>query len=282
MRIGREPGWPEIKVGIIAVIALVFMALLVLKIDRSQGLFSRGESIQAHLVDLRGVRLGSPVQFSGVEVGNVNQLKFEKDGSVVLSMSVRSEVRPLVKTSSRLSIESMGVLGDKFILIKPGKPEDPPLRKGEYLQTDLEGGTIFDLVSDTSHTIGQARQAVERFNQIMEKVINSKGTVGKMIDDPTLFDEAKMVFTNLNDLLSKKSTLGKLGSDGSKLYDSISRASNNLDKLLDTANTKQGTIGKFVYDPKLYDNLDKLTEEMALLVKDIRENPKKYFKMSMF
>lgn len=281
MRVGREPGWPELKVGLVAVTAIVFLVLLVLKVERSQGLFSQGEIVQARLQDMRGLRMGSPVQYAGVEVGSIKKFHFEKDGSVVIAMQIQSSVRPLIKSSSRLSIESMGVLGDKVVTIKPGRADDPPLAAHEFIPTALAGGSSFDMVNDTSQAIAQARLAAEQLNQIMEKLLDAKGTAGKLIDDPSLFDDLKSLVAGLNGLMGKQGTLSKLSSDP-KLYDAMSRATNNLDVTLQSINSQKGSMGKLVHDPKLYDNIDKLAQEATLLIKDIRENPKKYFKVSVF
>jgi phospholipid/cholesterol/gamma-HCH transport system substrate-binding protein len=44
----------------------------------------------------------------------------------------------------------------------------------------------------------------------------------------------------------------------------------------------EGTLGKLVNDEKLYDNLDSVTANLNLLIKDLRENPGRYVKVSVF
>lgn len=271
MRVGREPGWSELKVGIITVVAILLLAVLILRVEQRQGIFSKGAMISAHLKDLKGLRLGSPVQFSGVEIGSVKDFKFENDGSVILTMSVKRSVRPLIKTSSRMSIESMGVLGDKNILISAGGADDPQLPEGQLIDTAVQGGTVYDMVADASHIVGDARTVIEQLNAILEKISKAKGTAGKLIDDPALFDETRDLIGKLNK-----------GVADPKLANDLQHAANQLEKLLTATNSQQGSFGKFVYDDKVYKNIEKLTEELTLLAKDIRENPKKYFKVSVF
>jgi phospholipid/cholesterol/gamma-HCH transport system substrate-binding protein len=281
MKVTHELGWSELKVGIIAAVAIGLLVMLVLKIEQRQGLFSRGEELRAHLTDLKGLRLGAPVQFSGVEVGNVKDITFEKDAAVTLTMTVRTEVRPLIKKTSRMSIESMGVLGDKLILISAGSPEDLMLPEGEFLDAAMQGGTVFDVMADAAHTMSQARAAVEQFNVILERVTKSKGSLGKFIEDPALFDETHQLIVHLNKAMDGDSSFGKFSRDPA-LYNALQHSAEKLEKLLGTANSKQGSLGKFVNDEALYNKMEKLTEEVTNLAKDIRENPKKYFKVSVF
>src|SRR5688572_7476772 len=110
MKLMREAGWPELKVGIIAIVALFFLGFLVLKVEHGQGLFSR-QAIRAHVKDLRGLRMGAPVQLSGVQVGNARDFDFEPDGSIIVTLGIRRSARPFVKKSSRMTIENLGVLG---------------------------------------------------------------------------------------------------------------------------------------------------------------------------
>ncbi len=280
MKLSHEPGWPELKVGIIALAAVAVVAYVVLKVDQNRGLFARTKQVQAHLMDLKGLSSGAPVQFSGVEVGSVKKIAFQDDGSVVLTMEVREEIRPFIKTSSSLSIETMGVLGDKFILIHPGKPEDPLLPEGGMLPA-MSGGTVFDLMSDTSHAVARAREAVDKLNEILEKVTASKGTLGKLVSDADLYDSAERLVGNLDSALKSDSTLGKLAHDP-QLYEALRQAAADLSEVLSKIKSPESNFGKFLGDSKLYDNLDTLTKELTALVQDIKKNPRKYFKVSVF
>lgn len=253
MKLGREPGWSELKVGLLAFAALILLALLVIKIERNKGIFARQSIVMAHLNDLKGLRIGSPVQFSGIEVGSIDDLEFQKDGSVVVQLAIKRDIRQFIKTSSTMSIETMGVLGDKFILVAAGSTEDPPLKDGDFLPLRT-GSNVSDLMGDTSSTIVEARKLME----------------------------------NLNEILRGNGTVSKLGSDP-KLYNDLQRAAESMAKLVEAVNARQGSLGKFVYDDKLYDKTDDLskklnilTEELTTLVKDIRQNPKRYFSVSVF
>ena len=100
--------------------------------------------------------------------------------------------------------------------------------------------------------------------------------------DPTLHDEATKFLNNGNGLLADarggKGTLGKLITDDSlfKKYDDIGT---NLSSVTHKLDGNEGTLGKFFNDPQLYDNLTGLTGDMRLLMKDFRQDPKKFLRV---
>ena len=58
--------------------------------------------------------------------------------------------------------------------------------------------------------------------------------------------------------------------------------SESLDIVLAKIRRGEGSLGKLVHDSRLYDNLDSLSMNMNLLVKDIRENPDRYVRVGLF
>src|SRR5882672_7690152 len=96
-----------------------------------------------------------------------------------------------------------------------------------------------------------------------------KGTIGKLMYDPTLYDQAKQAITNGNamigDVRAGKGTLGKLATDDT-LYNKLRDTSTNLASASAKLNDNTTTAGKLFSDPKLYDNLAGLTGDMRLLI----------------
>jgi phospholipid/cholesterol/gamma-HCH transport system substrate-binding protein len=56
---------------------------------------------------------------------------------------------------------------------------------------------------------------------------------------------------------------------------SLQNASNKIDR-------GDGTLGKLINDPKLYDDAKASMQEFRLLIEDIRKNPKKYVNVKVF
>jgi hypothetical protein len=62
------------------------------------------------------------------------------------------------------------------------------------------------------------------------------------------------------------------------LSQDLNKTNGELQEILTKINNGEGSLGKMVNDPALYDNLESMTREMDSLIKNINENPRKYLK----
>jgi len=106
-----------------------------------------------------------------------------------------------------------------------------------------------------------------------------KGTAGKFLKDPTLYNNANETIANVKqlsvDINAGKGSIGKLTKD-QELANKLENTVNKLSALADRLDAGEGTIGKMLRDPALYNNADQMLVESRELVKSVRENPKKY------
>ena len=66
------------------------------------------------------------------------------------------------------------------------------------------------------------------------------------------------------------------------LIDNMDSSIKELDLTLKQINSEKGTMGKLIYDEKLYDNLSRAAANLDSLLVDFRKNPGKYVKVSVF
>ena len=114
-----------------------------------------------------------------------------------------------------------------------------------------------------------------------------KGTAGKFLKDPGLYNNANDTIANVkkltDDINAGKGTLGKLTKDDA-LAQKLDNTITKLSMLTDRLEAGEGTAGKLFKDPSVYNNTDQMLIETRQLVKSIRENPKQYltFKVKVF
>jgi phospholipid/cholesterol/gamma-HCH transport system substrate-binding protein len=110
-------------------------------------------------------------------------------------------------------------------------------------------------------------------------VNSGQGSIGKLLKDPSLYDNANQTVSNVKKLTDEinegKGALGKLTKD-QQFADKLQNTVNRLSEMLDRLNAGEGSAGKFLRDPALYDNTNKLLADTQDLVKAVRQNPKKY------
>jgi phospholipid/cholesterol/gamma-HCH transport system substrate-binding protein len=56
----------------------------------------------------------------------------------------------------------------------------------------------------------------------------------------------------------------------------------NVDKIMNDVQAGKGSLGKMVKDDALYNNLEKTSKELELLLQDVRLNPTRYVNVSLF
>ena len=170
-------------------------------------------------------------------------------------------------------------------------------------------GTLKLLIEDPS-IYNRTLAALSSIEEFSSSVNKGSGTLKRFIEDPSLYDAllattseigafSKRLNTEL-DVLSKKlkeenGTLQKLV-ENAELYDNLNRGSLALASILSRIDQGQGTAGALLRDDELFreakeaigklkrlaDEMDGLSAELRALTKDIKENPKKYFKFSIF
>ncbi len=144
-------------------------------------------------------------------------------------------------------------------------------------------GTISKLIYD-DQLYQDIRRPIQRIDDLLAQLQAGKGSAGKLLKDEALYDEARLSISEarkmLDDLNAGKGTAGKLLKD-EDLYRQVNQIMAKLNSAMDKINTGQGTIGQLVVNPALYKSLNGATSEAQLLVKDIRQNPKKFLRIKL-
>jgi phospholipid/cholesterol/gamma-HCH transport system substrate-binding protein len=159
-------------------------------------------------------------------------------------------------------------------------------------------GTLRKLLEDPQlyDKLVAAISSIETFSR---KLNEESGTLKKLVEDPELYDKllaaSSSIETFSRKLNEESGTLKKLVEDP-ELYDNLNQVSRNLASILTRLDRGDGVAGTLIRDnemaldlketlakfKELTAEMGRLAEELKLLTKDIKENPKKYFKFSIF
>ncbi len=119
--------------------------------------------------------------------------------------------------------------------------------------------------------------SIDKVNQIADDMQAGPGSIGKLLKDPALYNNANKFMEDLN---SGKGALGKFAHDeefANKLQNVVNRLSDFTDRL----DRGEGSAGKLLRDSSLYDNSNKLLTDTQALMQAIRQNPKKYLTIQL-
>ena len=299
----------EVKVGLFA-IAVLLVGWGVARMLKGAEIFSNSYTYYAYYTQVGGIQPASHVMISGVKVGSVVDVKLNEDPSkgVELTLSINKQYR--IPTDSKAEIFSDGLMGGKAVKILYGSSSEFTPNKGtiqskesvdlmDMASTELTGllekvkGIMDNLTVTLNGINGLMAQNTETITHIMSNVDGLTGNVNSMLANEK--QHLEQAFASLSEF---SKALGDNASEVDAIIDNMSAFSgklaesnlvteiegvvNNLNDVLASVNDNNGSIGKMLSDAELYDNLTSASNNLSVLLEDLKENPSRYVQVSVF
>jgi phospholipid/cholesterol/gamma-HCH transport system substrate-binding protein len=297
----------ETRLGMFFALALV-VGIIIMELIGTFDYFKRGVRVTAAFDSVKELKVGDPVRLAGYNIGRVERMEpAATEPKIIVHLKLNESDAARVKTDSRASIQFTGLMGQNFVSISFGSPEAPPIdpTKTGTLETDPQPdlsmlmskldeaasgierltqtvkpdtlqnliGPLNDFLRDNSPRISGILSNTEIVTaQVARQVTAGEGTIGKLIQDPALYDTALAAVGNLSETAGKidatladargvigqvsegQGTLGKLLNDEA-LYAETTGAMTNLHGILRKINMGQGSVGLLVNDEAFYRNM---------------------------
>ncbi len=281
----QQVKWSQLRVGITVLVASITLAVLIFVMSGTVSPFSRKIALRAYFENAAGLVKGAPVRLAGVDIGNVDSVHYVSDPrrksapvEVVMKVSSRHQNEILRgtdanqhKDGSLATLETAGVLGATFVDIDSSKATGPPVKDGDELKTTESPG-VQDVLKASQGTLEKLNTILNNVNNIVDTIQNGKGTIGKIINDPELYNRATVTVAQLQKLTTQindgKGTIGKLLSSD-ELYDKFNDSVTKLDQIVNDINAGKGNAGKLLKDEQLYNNINQTTAKIRDLMNDI-------------
>jgi phospholipid/cholesterol/gamma-HCH transport system substrate-binding protein len=181
----------ELKVGIFVFVGLVILVTLVLLIGDFKT-WTSGYKVNFIFNFTNGVKIGAPVRFAGVDVGEVKDIKFifapqENKTKVQIIGWIKKEIK--VPLDSTIWVNTLGLLGEKYIEIMPGEDYKNFLNEGQVL-------TGNDPVA--MHEVAElAKKIASDLDESIVKIKNKEGTIGKLLYDDAIYKELEALIIDI-------------------------------------------------------------------------------------
>jgi phospholipid/cholesterol/gamma-HCH transport system substrate-binding protein len=277
----KQLAWSKLKVGLVVTTALLVLFLAVLFAGSIESIFAPKVKIHARIGDVNGLRTGAPVWLFGIEVGSVSGIRLDRGHETIVTLSVGRKYLDFIRKDAQASVLTMGLLGDKYVALSTGSPEAPPLGPGDVIEGAVERG----ITAAGGESLEKITQFLGRLDRIAARIEKGEGTIPKLINDPSLFDNLKDAAETLAQVAQEmKEEQGsfRLLMKNPALYENLNKGSGELTAALEKLNRADGIAGKLVADKDLAEDVKETVKELKGLIKDIKENPKRYFKVSVF
>ena len=202
----------ELKVGMFVLAALVIFAIFIFKIGN---LRNYGSTYPLSIIfgNVSGVKPGSPVRFTGVDVGEVHDvriIKNEQNNTTEIEVVAWIRQSLSMPQGSQVFVNTLGLLGEKYIEIIPPAEIEGFLPPGGVLV-----GTDPIMLH---HWIDEGEKIMKDFQDIIHKMRSEEGTIGKLLSDDKLYLELQGLISDIRQ--AKQGTVGRLLYDD-KLYQEL-------------------------------------------------------------
>jgi phospholipid/cholesterol/gamma-HCH transport system substrate-binding protein len=257
----KQLKWSELRVGLTVIVASATLVLLLFLMSGTGGFFTRRITLVSYFDNAGGLRQGAPVRLAGVDIGNVSKIRVVPDKDkrltpVEVIMKVSTKYSFDLRRDSVTSLDTAGVLGETFLDIDSSQSVGPVAQNGDTLPTKVHPD-FNEVVTASQGTLQNMDALLKRADRILAFAESGKGSLGKLIYDPTLYDQLSQTVRELksvvDDIAEGKGSLGKLINNN----DAYSKFTATLDKMnavVDDLQAGKGTAGKFLKDPTLYNN----------------------------
>ncbi len=221
----RQKSQLEVKVGVFAFIGVVILTIIVFSIG-GEHFFHSGYRFKVIFNFANGLEVGAPVRVAGVNVGEVKDIFIKSIpdlGKTEVEVVVWVEKNAKVQTDSKAYINTLGLLGEKYVEIIPGE-------------------NYRELIKENSTLIGYDPTSMEEVTE-------------KALDVLTKLDDS--IF-HVNNLLKDD----KFKADLKAAASNISGASSSAHNVFSKIEKGEGTIGKLLVEDGLYKQLEEFIEDI--------------------
>ena len=292
----------EIKTAVLVLLGIL-MFIIGFSYLKGNHVFISDRTFYAIYDDVEGISKGTPVTISGFNVGSIQNIEFFNDSEKLL-VKFRVENKINFSKNSVAQIYETGLIGGKALAVitKPGIVA----KSGDTLSSAIAPG-LTELVNDKLSPLQEKIESTfvsadslliainnildnqtqsnikNTFEDLSETVENVKFSTSKF---ENLLEENENKISNIINRIditsSNLSNFSNSFADLEKTIENFSKTSDNLNLILSEISAGNGTFNKLIFDDSIVNSLNSASENINLLLEDLRLNPKRYVHFSLF
>ena len=301
MKISRE-----IKTSIL-VICSIILFIWGYSFLKGSNMLNNHKKLFVEYENVEGLAVSAPVTVSGKIIGKVRSIVLNPNGKLLVELQINEEDFPIQK-SSLAQIYEPGPIGGKQIAIIPNYNDKMLAVSGDKLVPNIKLGMISSFTDKLEPTqdklnklLGNADALMVNINTVLDEQTkqNLKKTIVELNNTLAEFSKTAKNANNLIDsneksLGSTMNNFNKTSANFAVLSDSLSKLQlgktvkglentlASVDKIMQGLNSGKGTMGKMFKDETLYNNFNKTSKQLELLLQDVRLYPTRYVNVSLF
>lgn len=252
------------KLGLFIFIGSTLLVIGIFLLGNKEALFRPTFTVKAYFSNIEGLRKGAPVRLGGIDVGSVKDIEIIKDtsGKVEVSMRLLNEIQRFIKKDTRASIETEGLVGNKVVILEIGSSTAEQVGEGGIIQSKNPVG-FGAVIEETQGIMGYTKEMTKNMSEIFEKINKGEGTIGKILTDEKLYNQAteltkradQSLYAVITELEKVSGIFKNLGSGVSEVITNVNRAVTQVDTIIQGVNEGRGMLGQVLVEGSKYDSL---------------------------
>ena len=251
----------DIKVGFFVFLGVLLMCMMILLVGSDKLFFQSEYTLFCKFQNILGLQKGASVRLAGYNVGTVKNIFFSQEPGekkyVIVELALEVSKREYIRADSKASINSLGVLGDKYIEVSFGSPKEPMIEPNGWLISE-SSKELTDYLSKA----GSILQKVDNIISFIDEKLENYKKTGKTTN---IFDDLAVITNNIAQVTTEIRQ-GK-GILNSLIYDEktnehfkttlteFADMSKEMKQISWKINRGKGTLGALVNDDTLYEDL---------------------------
>lgn len=273
----KQVTWAQLRVGTLVIVSLAVLAVGIFFISGQVGFFSRKYTLKTYFTGASGLREGSQVRVAGIPVGVVDRIRLsaypEPSRAVEVVMRVPRSYRTEIRADSEASLATAGLLGDAFVDISRGKPDQSVVPDGGEVKS-VEEADIKRIVQNTNDVVSNLRVLSAKLNDITNQIQTGRGSMGKLIYDESFYNRLTQTTAGVQRLVTRvengEGTLGKLMADET-LYQRTVATLDRMNQVIADVQQGKGSMARFINDPSVYENVNQLVGRANTLMDNVNK-----------
>jgi phospholipid/cholesterol/gamma-HCH transport system substrate-binding protein len=274
MPVQKKTTWARLKVGLLALAAIIVLAVVIVLITGDTPLFEGHTTLYTYMNDATGLTDGAPATLNGITIGTVSKVELsgmsDPQHIVKVALSIEDRFLRSIPDDSKTELTAPNLLGTKFVNIIKGASPNVVKPNGTLPGLDTRG--FEDVVKQSFGVLTSLQSVVDRVDKIVGIIENGKGSIGKLLVDEELYNRVLAIMTETQKIVvavnSNQGTVGRLVYDP-QLYNDIHGSLQRLDSLLAGLQQGEGTAGKFLKDPTVYNQLQSTIDDLHKITADL-------------
>jgi len=238
-------------VGVFVLLGILFLIGGILMVGNLHETFKKKMEIVSLFDDVNGLQKGNNVWFSGVKIGTVSNINFHGKSQVEVRIKIETKTQEYIRKDAMVKISSDGIIGNKILIIYGGTPQFAEVQEGDTLIVEKTFSTE-DMINTLQENNKNFMAITSDFKIISKKMAAGEGTIGKLLNDNSVYDNINATTASLqlasakaqllvgslagfSDNLNKKGTLANELTTDTLVFKSVKATVLQLQQMADTA-----------------------------------------------